>query len=193
MSDVSLLAHGAWQGIGALASIAGVGATFWVARRRKVERTGAVNVVPVGDSVLTTPGAPGVVLTTPGVLPRMAGAALVWLVGWAIYASVWAVLAFALGDDARMVLSLLFVVLGSLPSGLALLIRPPSLGGFVGGSFPLGLLALYFSSMNADMLRTAPAFAYFVVFFLIGGLLGTATAAVAVGAARRVRVPLPRA
>jgi hypothetical protein len=127
-----------------------------------------------------------------GVGARVAGAVLVWIINYTLWAGTWTLLALAMSFEPLFVLSPFFIALGSLPAVSALLMNSPFAGGFLGGGLPLGVYALYGASQNEQFLRTATPLAWFVVFFFIGGMLGALTAAAAVTVARKLRIPLPR-
>ncbi len=89
-----------------------------------------------------------------------------------------------------MVFTPLFFLIGSPSTVCALVAKSAMLGGFLGGGFPLGLHALEVAAVQRSVVPTS--LAWFVVFFVLGGMLGALSATIAVTTARKLRVPLPR-
>ncbi|MDQ4103230.1 MAG: hypothetical protein M3186_05815 [Actinomycetota bacterium] len=178
-----LLAAEQWQGISAILSVAIAAATWWEAhrsRKRDIRR---------GPS----PEDGGVQLAPPTVVRRLGGALLVFVATYVLFAGIWAVFNLVLYGETGPVLQLGFVMFAAPPGFLALVMRWPFVGGFLGGAVPLSLFALYYSQEfirdNPDL---PPPFAWFVVFFLLGGMIGALTGGSMVIAARSLGIPLPR-
>ncbi len=182
-----LLGAAQWQGIGVLVAVAFGVLTWWQARESRrhdlPEQTS-----PTSGSVLAHRWKP-----SPSVTSRLGGALLVLIVSYALFAGVWAVLAFVLKGQPNMVISSGFVMFAT-PSGfLALVMRWPFVGGFLGGATPLSMFALYHAEEMTRNTQSSPsALAWFVVFFIFGGMIGALTAGPMVIAARSLGVPLPR-
>ncbi|MGH3763689.1 MAG: hypothetical protein ACRDTX_00810 [Pseudonocardiaceae bacterium] len=124
---------------------------------------------------------------------RLGGALLVLIASYTLYAGIWAVLYLVMFGQMGPAVQLGFVMFAAPPGFLALMMRWPFVGGFLGGAMPLSLFALYHSP---EFIRNTPGspppLAWFVVFFLIGGMIGALTAGPMVTAARSIKVPLPR-
>jgi hypothetical protein len=91
------------------------------------------------------------------------------------------------------VLQLGFAVFAAPPGFLALVMRWSFVGGFLGGAVPLSLFALYYSAEYIrDIPGLPPPFAWFALFFLMGGMIGALTGGPMVIAARSLRIPLLR-
>ncbi|MEV0594625.1 hypothetical protein [Nonomuraea cavernae] len=178
-----------WQGIGVIVStimgMVGIVSTVWVSRKT-VEREKAATSHAVPGAALGMAKIPWV----RQIAARVAGALLVWVMTWALFAGIWAVLAASMGFAPAMVFTPLFFLLGSPPAICALIAKSAMLGGFLGGGFPLGLYALEVAAAQRTVQATP--LAWFVVFFILGGMLGALAATIAVTTARRLRVPLPR-
>src|SRR3954469_17000852 len=121
-------------------------------------------------------------LTLAGIVLRLAPAKieiarriLAFPLAWALYSIPWALLSLAMHFQASMVLSPLFFALGSMTALGALVLRPPVVGGFLGGGIPLGTLALFYVSSNPNLQKTASVLAWFAMFMVFGGLLGALT------------------
>ncbi|MCA2187392.1 hypothetical protein [Nonomuraea cavernae] len=138
-----------------------------------------------------SPAVPGTTKTpwARQIAARVAGALLVWVMTYALFAGIWAVLAASMGFAPAMVFTPLFFLLSSPSAICALIAKSAMLGGFLGGGFPLGLYALEAAAQDTVQ---APPLTWFVVFFILGGMLGALAATIAVTTARRLHVPLPR-
>lgn len=125
------------------------------------------------------------------VTTALAGSLLALVLAWLLYSLPWAGMALALGMPAAMVVSPVFFALGAFTALGALLVRWPTLGGFLGGALPLGLLALYFASINAQFREIAPTAAWFGVFAIFGGMLGLLSGPTSLRLTQWLGLPLP--
>ncbi len=122
---------------------------------------------------------------------KIIGIVLLLITGWITYSIPWTLIAYSINLSPMVVVSMLFFVLGSLPAIGALLTKAPAVGGFLGGGLPLGVYAIYGASTDPSWNQIAPFFAWFVVFFLIGGVLGALTGPMTLKILRNLRLPLP--
>ncbi|MGH3935221.1 MAG: hypothetical protein ACRDS1_09635 [Pseudonocardiaceae bacterium] len=182
-----MLGAAQWQGIGVLVAVAFGVLTWWQARQSRRHDL----------PEQTSPSSGGVLIhrwkLSPSVASRLGGALLVLVVSYTLFAGVWAVFAFVLKSQPEMVISSDFVIFAA-PSGfLALVMRWPFVGGFLGGAIPLSMFALYHAEEMARNAQSPPsALAFFVVFFILGGMIGALTAGPMVIGARSLGIPLPR-
>jgi hypothetical protein len=178
-----LLARPEWQGIGVIVGVAFAAATWWEAHR---SRQRDIRMPP-------SPEDGGVQLPPPTVVRRLRGALLVFVATYVLFAGIWAVFNLVLYGERGPVLQLGFAMFAAPPGFLALVMPWPFVGGFLGGAVPLSLFALYYST---EFIRNTPdlppPFAWFVVFFLMGGMIGALTGGPMVIAARSMGIPLPR-
>jgi hypothetical protein len=123
-----------------------------------------------------------------GVGARVAGAMAALVLGWGVYSLPWVLLAFGAQFQASMVLSPIFFVLGGFCVLGAFSTRLPAVGGFLGGSVPLGALALFYGAINPQFRQVAPPLAWFAMFSVFGGLLGALVGPVVVGILRVLRI-----
>lgn len=126
-----------------------------------------------------------------GLGERVMRSLLIHVSGWLIYGALWGVLALTMGFPASMVLSPTFFMLGSFSAIGAMSASSPIVGGFIGGGVPLAALALFNISSNPQAAGQAPPLAWFGMFFLFGGLLGTIAGPGAVRIARAITPSTP--
>ncbi len=119
------------------------------------------------------------------------GLLLFFLLGWIAYSFPWVLLAFAMGFPPSVAVSVAVIVLAGLTMLGILLTKNPVLGGFLGGAFPLGTLALYYSSINPAM-KVPDGFAWFSVFAVVGGYFGGITALIVIEIMRFLNLRIPR-
>jgi hypothetical protein len=118
------------------------------------------------------------------------GSVVLLIVSWVIYCIPWVLLALAMSFPPSMVLSALFFALGAFTALGVLVSKFPMVGGFLGGSIPLGALALFYTSSNAQMFNTASPLAWFGVFFIFGGLIGAVTGPAALRIVQMLGLPV---
>lgn len=149
------------------------------------------------SAATTIPSPVGKTASPQNVVIQIGGVVFLFVVGWIIYSSPWGVMAFALSSfdpklpSYSLVFHFLFLVLGSLPPLGSLMAKSVIIGGFLGGALPLGLLALFLSSLDPNMQATTSPFAWFTVFFVFGGYLGAVSGPATVKLAQALKIPLP--
>lgn len=183
-----------WQGIGVLITVAIAVLTWWTARRSR-QHDVPETTPPASDGG----GAARLgrkLRASPNVTTRLGGALLVLMASYVLYTSVFAVLAFAYEAESKMtLLSSGFAIFAAPPGFLALVMRWPFVGGFLGGAVPLSVFALHTVSNPSYLAQgeySSTPLALFVLAFLFGGMIGALTAGPMVIAARSLGVPLPR-
>lgn len=175
------------QGVAALMAVLEFAFLIW----GNFRSSGSGNQI-VQTPALSGPGSPGPKSPSANIPLRVAGIVFLLACGWLTYSLPWAVIAFALNfSPAATIFNFIFLILGSLPPLGALMTKSMSVGGFLGGGIPLGLLALFWSSANPAMQAVASPFAYFLVMVVIGGLLGTITGPATIRLARILKLPVP--
>lgn len=200
MSGAFDLSSPLWGGISGIATILGL--VVVVAQSVKTRRT---EIADTAVAKARTPqlGSPSSVLSAdtrrehpPSVAARVGGAVLAWFITLVLWGCIWAVIAFPFGYDPWLVsLATPLIVMGSLAAWGALATMTPVVGGFIGGGAPFGIYALWtYAQISQNGLTPQPPnpLAWFVIFLLLGGLLGSAVALVAITIVRKAGIPLPR-
>ncbi len=146
------------------------------------EHQGIAVLIAMAQVIFAVVQYPGAAASQPsGTLVRMVRGILLLAAGWVIYSIPWALLAFSMRFPPSMVFSPLYFVLGAFSVIGAITARNHIIGGFLGGSVPLGTLSLFYLSSNPQMQAAAPPLAWFGMFMVFGGLLGALTGPAALG------------
>lgn len=111
--------------------------------------------------------------------------------GGLIYVIPWVIMGSTSGFYVLQAQNLWLFLFGVLASFGSLFTKSFFVGGFIGGGLPLGIYALYKASDSLDWQRIAPSFTWFVVFLIIGGMIGALTAPAAHWFLRLCRLSLP--